>query len=50
MDVEAEMSRLDAAANSGFFPGFAFGRLAMRERSFRIAFGKCPLAAAVGVH
>ena len=44
------MARLDAAANAGFFPGFAFRRLAMRKRGLGIALGECPLAAAVGVH
>jgi hypothetical protein len=50
MEVEAEMARLDTAANAGFFPGFAFGSPAMRERSFGITLGKSPLAAAVRVH
>jgi hypothetical protein len=33
MDVEAEMPGLNAAADAGFFAGFAFRRLAGRDDS-----------------
>src|SRR6185312_549709 len=47
MDIEAEMPGLNAAADAGFFAGFAFRRLAMGEIRFGITLGKRPLAAAV---
>jgi hypothetical protein len=50
MYIEMKMPRLDVAAHSGFFPGFAFRSLAVRHRLLRIAFRKRPLATAVGVH
>jgi hypothetical protein len=47
--VEAKVAGLDAAADSGFFPGFAFCSLAMGERQFGITFGKRPLVSTVRV-
>jgi hypothetical protein len=45
-----KVPRLDRAYGSGFFGGFAFGGLAVREMSLRRSFGKGPLISAVGVH
>src|ERR1700693_3757808 len=50
MHVEAKMTRLDAAADSRFFPGFTLRSLAVRKRRLGIAFGERPLVAAIRVH
>jgi hypothetical protein len=44
------MAGLDDPARARFFFGFAFGGLAVREARFGSSLGKCPLAAAVGIH
>jgi hypothetical protein len=49
VNVEMEMAGFDGADGSGFFGGFAFCGLAVREARFRRAFREGPLIAAVGV-
>src|ERR1700688_1681962 len=50
MNVEMEMARLDGADGSGFFGGFAFGGLAVREARVSRALGESPLVAPVGIY
>src|SRR5580698_4321740 len=49
MQIQMKVPRLNVAASARFFPGLAFGGLAVRDRRLRIALGKCPLAAAISI-
>jgi len=50
VDVHMEVPRLDAPANSGFFPSFAFCGLAMRHPRMGITLGKGPFAPAIRIY
>jgi hypothetical protein len=50
MKVEVKVARLNRAQCSGFFGGFAFRGLTVREARVRRSLGESPFVAAVGIN